>query len=163
MTDGVKRRRFAFNDDTKELIYDEREDDIPEELMSKLSDYIGDGEGRVTASGSLGSSREYHKAEAFVSISLACNNDLDDAEAVHGLIVPYVRKLAAEDLLEMSKLRDPWLPPDLRLHGEVKTPPKKGPPTSLPPEEGSVKKPPKRRTSSVKTKKKGVKKPSFRR
>lgn len=166
IVDKVVRRRSARNDHTNETIDQEREDDIPEELMTKLEDHVGDGGAKITIGGSLGSTRDYHKAECFVSISVSCNNDMDDVDAVHGIVLPYIHKYAEEDLEEMSKLRDPWLEPQRRLH-ERRTgkPPKKDAPTSLPPaerEKSAVKKPPKR-SSSIKTKNKGVKMPSFRR
>ena len=133
----VYRYRMAFNDHTKETTEEELDNDLPEELMAKVEDLYGNGEASVTVGGSLGSSREYHKAEAFVSIRMPCNSTMEDAEAVHDIVRPYVNKFAAEDLVEMSKLRDPWLPPHLRLHEPVpqKTgkPPKKDAPTSLPP------------------------------
>lgn len=163
--DVVVRRRSAYNDNTRETLDQEKEDDLPEDLMAKLEDHTGDEKAAITVSGSLSSMRDFHKAEAFVSIKVTCNNDLEDIEAVHGIVLPYIHRFAQEDLDEMSKLRDPWLEPHRRMHvASVGKPPPstktKKAPTSLPVEESSpVKSPPKRTT----TKNKGVKKPSFRR
>lgn len=161
--DRIYRKRSAYNDHNKETIDQERDDDVPEGLMTKLEDFIGDREASITVGGSLSSNRDFHKAEAFVSIRVACNNDLDDIDAVHDIVQPYIAKLAQHDLEEMSMLRDPWLEPHRRLHQHevsAKAPPKKTP-TSLPPEEGAKKQPPKR--VIAKAKNPGVKRPSYRR
>ena len=132
--------------------------------MSQLEPYIGDGQGRLTVSGSLSSNHEYHKAEAFVSISVSCNNDLDDVRQVHDIVRPYVQELVHEDHQEMSLLRDTILPPDKRVHGQETSPPvTKQVPTGLPPvkEKGKVGRPPKR--GSKITAKGGKPKPSLKR
>lgn len=153
--DRVKRKRTLFNDHTKETIEQAKEDDLPEELMGELEQHVGDGEAQLTVSGSLGSSRQFHKAEAFVSIGVSCNNDLADIEAAHDIVLPYVKKLLAADLLEMSKLRDPWLEPKDRLHTKAPVGKAAEPAES----EGVVKDPP-RRSSQIKLGP-GAKKPIF--
>jgi hypothetical protein len=143
-----------YNDRDGSTTEQDRRDEIPEELMSELEAYTGDGQARVTVSGELASNHHYHKASAFVSISVTCNNNLEDVEAVHNLVRPHVQGLVHKDHAEMSLLRDTLLPSNERKHKE---------PTGLPGEAPSeVKRPPKR-TSKVSTKNKGVKKPSFRR
>jgi len=157
MLDGVRRRRSMHNDNDHSITEQERSDGIPEELMSKLETYIGDGSARVTVSGELASSHEFHKASAFVSISVTCNNDLDDIETVHNLVRPVVQELAHKDHEDMSRLRDTILPKNKKKHSN---------PTGLPGEEKLTKPPakmPAGRSSKVITKNKGIKKPSFRR
>ena len=102
----------------------------------------------------MSSSHEYHKAEAFVSISVTCNNNMDDVGAVHELLRPRVQELVHEDHDHMSQLRDTL--PSLATQLHV-TP--KGLPAATK-SEGKVSKPP--RSSKIKTKT-GSKKPSFKR
>lgn len=116
--------------------------------MSQLDPYIGDGQARLTVSGSVSSNHEYHKAEAFVSISVACNNNMDDVHKVHDIVRPHVQELVREDHHEMSLLRDDILPSEKRLHGhEVSSPVGKSAPTGLPPVKGKVSRPPKRESA----------------
>lgn len=156
--DGIQRRRSLYNDTTKEEIEQYREDDLPEELMSELADHVGDGEAKLTIGGSLGSTVHFHKAEAFVSIGVSCNNNLDDVEAVHAIVLPHLKKLLSEDLLEMSKLRDPWLDPQDRRHTKSASAPV-GKAALEGESEGVVKGPPKR-SSHIKLGP-GAKKPTF--
>jgi len=162
MVDTVHRSRKFINDNDKSVLEQERRDEIPEGLMSDLSSYLGDGQARVTVSGALSSSHEYHKAEAFVSISVSCNNDMQDVQAVHDLVRPHVHELVHQDHGEMSLLRDTILPVGKKLHTEsmavVATPPRAKPaPTGLPPAKTSG--PPK---PGLKTRK-GVNRPTFKR
>jgi len=160
MCSRVQRSRSFFNDTDKTLSSEAREDHVSEDLMSQIEPYIGDGLGRLTVSGAMSSSHEYHKAESFVSISVACNNDMDSIRQVHDIVRPQVHELINEDHQEMSLLRDTVLPPEKRLHGSAASPPIQKPaPKGLPP--AKVGKPP-QRGSTVKAK--GVKpKPVMRR
>lgn len=162
LVDTVHRSRRFFNDNDKTVTEQERRDEIPEDLMSKLENYLGDGQARVTVSGALSSSHEFHKAESFVSISVSCHNDLDNIRDVHDLVRPHVAELVHADHDEMSLLRDKILPVGKKLHTDldgptkVASPPKsKAAPKGLPP--AKVAAPPK---SNLKTRK-GVKRPSF--
>ena len=84
-----------------------RHTQLPEDLMSDLEQYIGDGKARVTVSSALAHSKEFgNKAEAFVSISVTCNNDLEDVDQVHALLHPKVEELVNEDLEDMKVDRD---------------------------------------------------------
>lgn len=136
MLDRTQRRRSFYNDNDHTVTSEERRDEIPEDLMEDLSPYVGDAKARITVSGSLSSSHEFHKAEAFVSVAVVVNNDLDDVDAVHGILRPYVQALCLEDHDAMSLLRDEILPVNLRRHG---------PPKGLPPAvDGKVAQPPKK-------------------
>lgn len=139
MCNRIKRSRRFSDDSDKTLTTQEREDFLPEDLMSKLEPFIGDAEGRITVSGALSSSHEFCKAEAFVSISVACNNNMDDILQVHEILKPTVQGLVFDDHLEMSHLRDNVLPPDRRLHLDVSSPEKE---TRTPPKKQGA--PPKR-------------------
>ena len=121
--------------------------------MSELETYVGDGMARVTVSGALSSSHHYHKAEAFVSVSVTCNNNLEDVAAVHNMLRPKVQNLVSQDHDEMSLLRDTLLPENEKKHTA---------PSGLPSAK-KVAKPPAKRASKVTTGNKGVVKPNFRR
>jgi len=129
------QRRSFYNDNDNTTLEQERLEEIPEEIMSQLEDHVGDGLARVTVAGDLGSSVSFHSAKAFVSVSVTCNNDLGDVEAVHDVLRPFVQKLCHSDHEEMSIIRDTILPADKRQHeaepavmpGRVSRPPKKGP------------------------------------
>jgi hypothetical protein len=152
LLDKVQRQRRFINDINGEVTEQEKRDDLPEDLMSELEKYIGDGQARLTVSGSLSSSHEYHKAEAFVSISVACNNNMNDVEAVHDIVRPCVQDLVQKDHFEMSLLRDTVLPESQRLHSDVTA--------MVPASEGKVASPPKR-SSGIKLA--GKRKPDFQR
>lgn len=79
---------------------------IPEELVEQIESCIGDGQARVTVSGTLSSNVDYHKAEAFVSISIPCNSNLEDIGKAHDIVRAFVGKLLQEDLEDMKRLRD---------------------------------------------------------
>jgi hypothetical protein len=157
LEDRVQRRRSLYNDRDGTTNEQSRRDEIPEDWMSELETYVGDGLARVTVSGALSSSHHYHKAEAFVSVSVACNNNMEDVGAVHNLLRPKVQELVDKDHEEMSLLRDNLLPENEKKHTA---------PTGLPsgkPSSSKVAKPPAKRASKVSTKKPGVVKPNFRR
>jgi len=80
---------------------------LPEDLMGALEDYIGDGLAKVTVGGELGHSKDYGcKAQAFVSISVHCNNDAGTIEEVKNIVQEKVRSFVNEDLAEMMLDRD---------------------------------------------------------
>lgn len=154
LVDRVHRRRWIYNDLDNSMTEQVRDDEVPEDLMSDLQEYIGDGLARVTVSAELKSSHEFYGAGSFVSISLTCNNNLDDATAVHTVLRPHVQRLVEKDYHEMSLLRDEILPANIpKLHNA---------PKGLPSGE-KVGGPPKRSAKTVTKKKGGPKKPNFRR
>ena len=55
---------------------------LPEDIMAKLEELTGNGEGRVTVAGELGTNEDYgQKASAFFSVSVNCDSSLD---SIHG-------------------------------------------------------------------------------
>ena len=122
LLEGTVRRRSYYNDKDGTITLQERRDPIPEELMNNIEKFKGDGLAKITVSGAISSSHEYHKAEAFVSIQLTCNNDLGDVEKVHDVVQPFVHGLLARDHDDMSHLRDTVLPASKRLHAAPKGP-----------------------------------------
>lgn len=87
-----------------------RQDAIPEDLMAGLEDEIGDGLAKVTVGAELAHSKDYGcKAQAFVSISVHCNNDDDTIGRVHGKLHDKTRELANQDLKDMIADRDLYL------------------------------------------------------
>jgi hypothetical protein len=160
LLDRVHRSRSFTNGDDGVVETQERRDELPEELMSQLENHIGDGLARVTVSGELSSSHEYHGAKSFVSISVSCNNDMGDVAEVHDILRPTVQDMCRADHEEMSLLRDEILPRGKKLHGGKtqsstvsKRPPQKKAPGKQPGSSRGYK-------VSVP---KGVKKPTFRR
>lgn len=150
LCDRTYRSRKYHNDIDKTVLDQTREGEPPEELMSQLEPYVGDARARLTVSGALSSNVEYHKAEAFVSVSVSCNNDMDDVQQVHDFLRPYVQGLIDEDHREMSLIRDTVLPPEHRVHGnEISPPVRKATPkgegySQVRPEVAKVGKPPRR-------------------
>jgi hypothetical protein len=81
-------------------------DPIPEELVEQLEPFIGDGESRIIVSGTLSSTVDYQKAEAFVSVSVPCGTSLDHIRKAHDIVRAFVNDLLIEDLETMKGLRD---------------------------------------------------------
>ena len=133
----VRRHRSLYNDNDKTTLEQEQSYDIPEEIMSLLEDYQGDGLARVTVSADLGSSVSFHSAKAFVSISVTCNNDMDSIGSVHAMLRPHVQQLVHEDHGEMAILRDGLIEPQKAASASepkalVRQPPKRGAPAGGP-------------------------------
>jgi len=154
---SVNHKRSLYNDNDRTTLEQERQDELSEEIMAKIEEYMGDGTARVTVSADLGSSVSYHSAKAFVSISVPCNNDMDSIYAVHEILRPHVQGLCGEDHEAMAAMRDGLINPTrapAETKSQVRQPPKRG---------GSQgpKGPAKRGGKTVTPK--GVKKPSFRR
>lgn len=135
MVDCLHRQRKFHNDLDKTVLSQERQDPIPEEIMAQLEDYRGDGKAHLTVSGSVSSNHEFHKAEAFVSISVTCNNNMDDVMSVHALVQPFVKDLVRVDHEEMALLRDEILPEGKKLFAQAEPKGKQlvAPPTNRPP------------------------------
>lgn len=118
LKDGIRRRRQFSAEDragaerTKQQ-YKQRE--LPEDLMEELSQYLGDGNAKVVVGAELTHSRDYGcKAGAFVTVSVTCNSDSQTIQAVHDIIMPAVKELAKQDLVEIAQERD-----DFMDHGGV--------------------------------------------
>lgn len=79
---------------------------LPEELVEQLEPLIGDGESRITVSGTLSSTQDYQKAEAFVSVSVPCGSNLDNIRKTHDLVRGFINELLLEDIETMKKLRE---------------------------------------------------------
>lgn len=124
LVDRVYRQRRFHNDEDATVVEHERRDEIPEEIMEQIEPFVGDGNAHLTVSGSLSSSHKFHKAESFVSVSVTCNNSLDDIHKVHDIVRPFVQTLTLQDHDEMSLLRDQILPESDRRHSpeELKGP-----------------------------------------
>ena len=141
--DFVQRRRSFYNDNDFTVTTEERRDGIPENLMEDLGPYVGDGKARITVSSSMSSNHEFHKAEAFVSVAVVVNNDLEDITSVHHIIKPFVDELLREDHQAVSIMRDEVLPPEKRLHGPPKglPPPVSEDTVATPPKKSSIRRP----------------------
>jgi len=118
MLERVSRERYVTSKDEGDYHRQQSvtyvRDTLPEEIMSKIEEHVGDGEGSVVVSAELATSVDFGcKAGAFVSIKLACNNTVDDALAVHDIIQPLVAEAVEEDYKHMEHLRD-------RILGNVK-------------------------------------------
>ena len=157
LVDRVYRERRFHNDEDASVVEQERQDEIPEEIMSQIEEHVGDGNAHLTVSGSLSSSHKFHKAESFVSVSVTCNNSMDDIRAVHDIVRPFVQTLTLQDHDEMSLLRDQILPPEDRKHPDVFEEPK-GPTVAA----AKVATPP-QRSATVVVKTGGPVKPTFKR
>jgi hypothetical protein len=158
----VRRRRSLYNDNDKTTLEQEQSQDIPEEIMAQLEDFLGDGTARITVSADLGSSVSYHSAKAFVSVSVPCNNDIDSISSVHDILKTFVQELAEEDHGDMGLRRDALIDPGAadrptpdqrQAQAQIRQPPKRGGDPGV----QSLKRGGKTITP------KGVKKPSFRR
>jgi len=87
-----------------------KQEELPEDLMSALADTIGDGMAKVTVGAELGHSKEYGcKAQAFVSISVHCNNDDGTIDEVQRLLHDKARAFANQDLEDMIADRDAFM------------------------------------------------------
>lgn len=88
-----------------------RQDGLPEDVMSVLEPYVGDGKASVTVGAELASSVEFgYKAQAFVSMTATCNNNLDDMAAVAGILKTATHRLVQSDHEEIGAIRDQMLP-----------------------------------------------------
>ena len=111
-----------------------KQEEIPEDLMA-LNDYIGDGLAKVTVGAELGHSKEYGcKAQAFVSISVHCNNDDGTIEEVQNILHDKARVFVNQDLEEMIQDRDRWMTEDKagETGGRLARPPAKPQPRTNP-------------------------------
>lgn len=105
----TRNRRWELEKDDGKVTRREQSQQhpIPEEIMAALEQHIGDAQAKVTVGAELGHSKEYGcKAQAFVSVSVTCNNNEEDIGAVHGIVQPFVRQLVNEDLEQMKVDRD---------------------------------------------------------
>lgn len=96
-----------------------RNDILPEDLMAKLEEHLGDALAKVTVGGELGHSKEYGcRAKAFVSISVHCNSDEQTIAAVKGLLQEKVRDYVNGDIVEMMEDRDRYMQQDKSGEGQ---------------------------------------------
>lgn len=110
----VRRRSWRVEEDDGEVCekHQSQQSPIPEDTMSELEKYTGDGQAKVTVGGELAHSKDFGcKAQAFVSVSVTCGNNEEDITAVHGIIHSLVRNLVNEDLTVMKKDRDAHIGP----------------------------------------------------
>jgi hypothetical protein len=104
MTDSITRHT-TFMDDEGQVKERVVTGPIPEEIMTELNEFNGDGKGKVTVSADLGSSFKFFKAGAFVSIGVTCDSNTESLIKVHSVLQPIVQKLAEEDHAKMSDVR----------------------------------------------------------
>jgi len=82
-------------------------EEIPEEILMAAKSKRGELDGKVTVSASLADSIEYgYKAEAFVSISLSCENTVEACQLLHDAIRPVVHGLVRQDQAMAAQMRD---------------------------------------------------------
>ena len=128
LVDRVTRnRRWEIEKDSGKVTRREQSQQhpIPEDIMAALEEHIGDAQAKVTVGAELGHSKEYGcKAQAFVSVSVTCNNNETDIGAVHEIIQPLARKLVNEDLEMMKADRDAHMGAPAPSPGKVASPPR---------------------------------------
>jgi hypothetical protein len=107
----TSRREWKVEEENKTRTTSQsRQTVLPEDIVAQLEQHLGDGNAKVTVGAELAHSRDFGcKAQAFVSISVTCNNCEEDIMAVHSLIHPLARKLVNEDLEAMKVDRDAHL------------------------------------------------------
>ena len=150
----TRNRRWEIEKDDGKVTRREQSQQhpIPEDIMAALEQHIGDAQAKITVGAEPGHSKEYGcKAQAFVSVSVTCNNNETDIGAVHGIVQPFVRQLVNADLDQMKEDRDTHMgtTAPAPTTGKVSNPPRANakPPTAQP----------------VAAAKPGVQRPSFRR
>ncbi len=106
MVDHVFRRIRVYESDGS--VHEKQlRQEIPEEILMAAKSKRGELDGKVTVSAALADSIEFgNKAEAFVSISLSCENTVEACQELHGVIQPMVHRLIQEDLAMAVQLRD---------------------------------------------------------
>lgn len=133
LTDLTTRRCQWTNEDGRKR-YRQRQqpiaDVLPEETMSAIEQYIGDGGGRVSIGAELSNNENFKGAKSFVNISVTCNNDIDSCLAVHDLVQPVVRQLVNQDLQMMLEDRDAQAAPNPAAAEPGRVSP--GPPVATP-------------------------------
>lgn len=108
------RRRSSMTDPDGNVQEQQQQHAIPENLMSAIEPFIGDGLAKVTVGAELSSNIDFgFKAQAFVSISVTCNNNLDDCGQVHDIVRDVVQRMVTQDHAEMGHARD-------EMHAAVK-------------------------------------------
>ena len=79
---------------------------VPEDIMAKIQDFVGDGRGSLTVGADLSTSVEFGcKAGAFLNVRVICDNSMEAVEEVHGILVPWVREKVEEDYREVEDIR----------------------------------------------------------
>jgi hypothetical protein len=103
--------------------------------MEEIAPHVGDAGARLTVGGTLSSNVDYHKAEAFVSVTVPCNNNLEDVQKAHDIVRGFIGTLLLDDIDYMKRLRDSARsgvktaspPKALQLVAEAEPPQKKVP------------------------------------
>jgi hypothetical protein len=117
----VRHRGWELEDDSGHVTTrnQTKQEELPEDLTMALEDYIGDGMAKVTVGAELGHSKEYGcKAQAFVSISVHCNNDDGTIEEVQNILHDKARVFTNQDLEAMMEDRDRYLLQDKSNEGK---------------------------------------------
>jgi len=99
--------------------------------MVQLNELMGDASGKVTVGGELSHNKNFNKAQAFVSFSVTCDNNLETMQQVHALIQPVVHQLILADLKDMTASRDAYAAGN-SAPGKTSAPPAKAPATKGP-------------------------------
>lgn len=103
LTNHVKRSRYAVKND-QPLEDASCQEDIPEDVMAKIEEYLGDGLATVSVSADLGESDYGNKSGCIVSVRVTCGNNDSDILSTHRVVKALVQKLVSEDFDEMQKL-----------------------------------------------------------
>jgi hypothetical protein len=126
MVDHVVRR-VCVRRPGGEVLEKQRRDEVPEDILMAARSKRGDLDGKVTVSATLADNIEYgYKAEAFVSISLACENTIEACQEVHDILQPVVHALVRQDHAMAASMRDDLLNPKSAqepVGGQIAQPP----------------------------------------
>lgn len=109
LQDGTYRRReWKMDNKHREQV---QHGTLPEEVLSQIAEYMGDGAAKITVGAELSHNKDYCTAKSFVSISVHCGNDEESLGAVHSIIHEMAKKLVKEDLAVMMEERNALLAP----------------------------------------------------
>ena len=110
MAEKFTRQKYVTDESGEDLFFDEKTgwsyEILPEEIMDRLSEFVGDGLNKVTVGAELGVSDYGNKGGAWFSVSVVCDSNPEVIDPVHAILKDYVHQQVELDADEMAALRD---------------------------------------------------------
>ena len=101
--DRVYRRVTAIHD--QEVLMDaSRDQPIPEEYMTRLADFLDDGQSSVTVGGEVATNDFGNKASAYVSVRVACGTNEACIHGAHAIACEIKETLLTQDYDAMEAM-----------------------------------------------------------
>lgn len=96
--------RVHAEDNEGPLVDDPRYIELPEDIVTQLKEFLGDGKARVSVSDEFACSAYGNKSGAHVSVSVACGNSEPEIVGAHGVARALVEQLLQENYERVDQL-----------------------------------------------------------